>query len=117
MTHSSNPENPEEQSAIRNPQSAIETRVFVTGAGGFVGKHLLRYLSAHTNWRLFANAFYSGEAIDMPGVEWFTIDLADRDNTAAAVGEVKPDYVFHLAAQSNVQRAFKDPQATIVNNV
>ena len=31
--------------------------------------------------------------------------------------QARPDIVFHLAAQSNVQRAFQDPQATIVNNI
>jgi GDP-4-dehydro-6-deoxy-D-mannose reductase len=33
------------------------------------------------------------------------------------VAEVRPHYVFHLAAQSNVQVAFKDPEATLMTNV
>jgi GDP-4-dehydro-6-deoxy-D-mannose reductase len=33
------------------------------------------------------------------------------------VAEVRPQYVFHLAAQSNVQTAFKDPEGTLMTNV
>ncbi len=104
------------QSAIRNPQSAIQ-RAFITGAGGFVGKHLLQYLYDHTDWELYANAHYHPEGLDLPRLRWQTIDLTNRAESAASITAINPNYIFHLAAQSNVQRAFQDPQATIVNNV
>jgi GDP-4-dehydro-6-deoxy-D-mannose reductase len=50
-------------------------------------------------------------------VKWLTADLTHRDMSVELVEQVKPDYVFHLAAQSNVPLAFKDPEATIMNNV
>src|SRR5207237_4757141 len=37
--------------------------------------------------------------------------------TAEMVEQVRPDYVFHLAAQSYVPEAFRRPEATIMNNV
>jgi GDP-4-dehydro-6-deoxy-D-mannose reductase len=104
------------QSAIRNPKSAIQ-RAFITGAGGFVGKHLLPYLSHNTGWELYGNAGHTTDALDLPRLHWLAVDLTDRDKTTQAVAEIKPDFVFHLAAQSNVQRAFQDPEGTIVNNV
>jgi GDP-4-dehydro-6-deoxy-D-mannose reductase len=113
-------------------------RAFVTGAGGFVGKHLLEYLSRQTAWELYGNAGPPQGSPDpslpppshdrtatpeglssasLAAVKWLAVDLTNRQATAAAVAEVRPDIVFHLAAQSNVQRAFQDPQSTIVNNI
>ena len=94
-----------------------EKRVLVTGAGGFVGKHLLTYLSANTDWLLFGNAHSRPGSFHLPRLQWVTLDLTDRAQTEAVLASVRPDYVFHLAAQSNVQRAFADPQGTIINNV
>ena len=46
-----------------------------------------------------------------------TADLTVREQAAEMVDEVRPDYVFHLAAQSYVPEAFRHPEATIMNNV
>ncbi len=96
-------------------------RALVTGAGGFVGSHLLDYLLSHTDWELYANALHSPpnpkSKIQNPKLTWMACDLTRRESTTEMVGEVRPNYVFHLAAQSNVQQAFKDPEATLMNNV
>lgn len=93
-------------------------RALVTGAAGFVGAHLLDYLRSHTNWELYGNALHSPTTEDNPkSVSWVACDLTNRRHSAAMLGELRPHYVFHLAAQSNVQQAFKDPEATLMNNV
>jgi GDP-4-dehydro-6-deoxy-D-mannose reductase len=94
-----------------------EKRAFVTGAGGFVGKHLLTFLSEHTDWELIGNAHTRPDGFVLPRLEWLACDLTSREQTEATIAEVKPDLVFHLAAQSNVHRAFADPEITIINNV
>jgi GDP-4-dehydro-6-deoxy-D-mannose reductase len=94
-----------------------EKRVLITGAGGFVGKHLLTYLAANTGWALFGNAHSRLGSSNLPAVQWVTSDLTSRPQVDDMLEKARPDYVFHLAAQSNVQRAFADPQATIMNNV
>lgn len=94
-----------------------DQRALVTGASGFVGKHLLTYLSQHTDWELYGNAHAQPDNFDPPRLRWLSFDLTNREQTVACVRDVRPDYVFHLAAQSNVQRAFKEPEATIINNV
>ena len=71
---------PDEEFAIRNPQSAIRNRAFITGAGGFVGKHLLRYLSQHTDWELYGNASYRPDDHGLSQVKWLSTDLTDREN-------------------------------------
>lgn len=91
-------------------------RALVTGAGGFAGKHLIYYLSAHTGWELYGNSHSADEPYD-GRIRWVHSDLTKKDEAASIVEQVKPGYVFHLAAQSNVQKAFKDPESTIMNNV
>lgn len=92
-------------------------RALITGAGGFVGKHLLTYLAQHTEWELYGNAHARPDAITLPALEWVAFDLTSREQTDKVVAEIRPDFVFHLAAQSNVQRAFADPESTLVNNM
>jgi GDP-4-dehydro-6-deoxy-D-mannose reductase len=94
----------------------------VTGAGGFAGRHLLGYLQEATGWELYGNAHRppagpSGALWALERVRWLTADLTVREQTAEMVEQVRPDYVFHLAAQSNVPEAFRRPEATIMNNV
>jgi len=45
------------------------------------------------------------------------VDIRDRDATLAAVAEVAPDVVIHLAAQALVRRSYIDPRETIETNV
>lgn len=110
--------NPQQSSIARRPLSAEGApRALVTGAGGFVGGHLLSHLLAHTDWHIYGNAHAASLHTGDERVRWVASDLTDRKATAAMVAEVRPDFAFHLAAQSNVQQAFKDPERTFMTNV
>lgn len=90
----------------------------MTGAGGFAGSHLLALLKDVTDWELYGNAHMVPTVPhNSERTKWVTADLTKREDAAALVDRSQPDYVFHLAAQSNVPLAFKDPEATIMNNV
>ncbi|HUP28270.1 MAG TPA: GDP-mannose 4,6-dehydratase [Chloroflexia bacterium] len=99
------------------PGKTAPARALVTGAGGFAGKHLLHYLLSTTEWELFGNVLSRPDRSEIGRVNWTTCDLTEKKGTAEMVEHVRPDFVFHLAAQSNVQQAFKDPEATLMNNV
>src|SRR5688572_12632368 len=92
-------------------------RALVTGAGGFAGRHLLSHLHSAVDWELYGNVLSHPVGPAYEYVRWVSCDLTDREGTAHMIAEVRPDFVFHLAAQSNVQQAFKDPEATLMNNV
>ena len=94
-------------------------RALITGAGGFVGGHLCAYLLAHTDWELTGTVYpYPVKAQPLePRLRLQHADLCDPEIVQALVSQVRPDYVFHLAAQSFVPTSFADPWGTLQNNI
>lgn len=45
------------------------------------------------------------------------VDIRDADATAKAILQVEPEFVFHLAAQPLVRRAYREPLETVATNV
>jgi GDP-4-dehydro-6-deoxy-D-mannose reductase len=93
-------------------------RVLITGAAGFVGRHLAAHLferGGHEVWGL-ARARKFIEGLD-PRVRLVIADLRDAEPVDAAIAQVRPDVVYHLASQASVARSLADPLDTIINNV
>lgn len=88
-------------------------RALVTGATGFVGRHLVHCLVDH-GWEVIGLG--SRPAPEVPGAEPVVCDLLDADHTARVIGRYRPEYIFHLAAQAYVPKAVAAPAATLINN-
>ena len=71
-------------------------RALVTGAGGFVGQHLVRRLVAD-GWDV-VGLVRPGADVDLPGARTLPVDLTDGAATTAEVRAADPDVVLHLAA-------------------
>lgn len=100
-------------------------RVLVTGAGGFVGRHLVREL-ARRGHMVFAGMHVgtagtegiSEYAEDVRGgqVSPVAVDITDGQALAAVLARLRPDGIIHLAAQSMVKKAWQDPAQTLLVN-
>ncbi len=86
-------------------------RALVTGASGFVGGFLVEALR-----REGAEVLPCGGPREARG-EQFAIDLADARTLRAALDEIRPTVVFHLAAQTFVPDALRAPLETYEANV
>lgn len=100
---------------------------FITGITGMVGSHLADYLFNNTDWNIVGlirwrspldNISNLIENINAKNrVRLIYGDLNDEQSIDIAIKQVKPDYVFHLAAQSFPKTSFDSPIETLNVNV
>lgn len=84
-------------------------RALITGSQGFVGRYLRRELEENG---------YEVVGLDIqPGEGAVQADLLDPEEIKAAISQVQPDAVFHLAGQADVARSWQIPQKTMEINV
>ncbi len=76
----------------------------VTGANGFVGRHLTEHLE--------------GEGDRVTGIDRTDgPDIVDTEAIAAKIASVNPDVIYHLAGQADVAGSWKDPNGTFRANL
>ena len=100
-------------------------KVLITGATGFVGRHLIHRLASSPKPRteIFGSCFPERpeHCIDLcaqfPDLKLLHLDLRSEDSVRAAVQSVKPDWIFHLAAVSQVRLSWENRQETIETNL
>ena len=86
----------------------------VTGAGGFVGGHLIAELERETQWEIIG--LERRPSSTKGRARMLVCDLQDRGLVERTVARYRPDFIVHLAAQSYVPQALASPADTIVNN-
>lgn len=75
-------------------------RIIITGATGFVGANLTRRLvrDGHEIHLLVRRGYHSWRIEGLyPKVYIHETDLTDKDALSGVVGEIKPEWIFHLA--------------------
>src|SRR5271166_463275 len=102
-------------------------RAFITGITGMVGSHLADYLLEQTDWDVFGmcrwrspldNLQHHMERVNKN--DRLTLlygDLRDYHSIHEVVTAARPDYVFHLAAQSFPKTSFSSPLDTFETNI
>ena len=98
-------------------------KVLITGNTGFKGSWL-------TIWLLKLGAKVYGISKDIPTepsmfkelglknrIIYFEEDVRDLDSVIPIINEIKPDFIFHLAAQALVSISYSDPTETITTNI
>ena len=88
-------------------------RLLITGATGFVGRHLLPALRAAFPAATLIATTHAPEEFGLaPRIADHTVafDLRDTAGMAAMIAELQPDGLVHLAAQSSVASSFADPE-------
>lgn len=102
-------------------------KALITGMTGMVGSHLADYLLENTDWEIHGmqrwrspldNIQHLMERINK-GDRVFVHygDLNDQSSLMHVLEEVKPDYIFHLAAQSYPWTSFTAPIDTLNTNI
>lgn len=87
----------------------------VIGAAGFVGNYLINEMHAE-GMEAYATKL-PHEKLENPHAKVYDLDIMDKDAIVALLFEIRPDYIFHLAAQSSVGLAWKNPGLTVDVNI
>jgi len=100
---------------------------FITGFTGMVGSHLADYLINNTDWNVvglarwnenYENVEHLFDSINKKNrIKLVYGDINDFSSIYQIVQNEKPDYVFHLAAQSYPLTSFTSPLDTLQTNI
>ena len=102
-------------------------KALITGITGMVGSHLVDFLLENTDWDIYGMCRWRSpldnveHLLDMANkkdrVCFIYGDLCDYISLQNAIEESRPDYVFHLAAQSYPTTSFTSPLQTLDTNI
>lgn len=105
----------------------MKKKVLITGMTGMVGSHLADYLLENTDWEIHGlqrwrspldNILHLMDKINKKERVFVHYgDLNDQGSLIKVLEDVKPDYIFHLAAQSYPLTSFTAPIDTLNTNV
>lgn len=90
----------------------------VTGAEGFIGSHLVKFLHAE-GWKVIGTYLNQGSAtlIDLPNVRFEQCDLRNGQRVSQMLNEHQPTHIFHLGAQSLPTLSWSNPVETFESNI
>ncbi|MBO5458728.1 MAG: GDP-mannose 4,6-dehydratase [Lachnospira sp.] len=91
-------------------------RALVIGGGGFVGPYLVRHLHNDLGYEVSVTKTEK-EQLQLPEAKIYDCDILDKAQITKVLEMVRPDYIFHLAAQSSVSVSWKNPALTIDVNI
>ncbi len=91
-------------------------RALVIGGAGFVGGYLIDHLLVDCKWTVAATKM-EAETINKNNISIYNLDIMDKSSIITLLKEFRPDYIFHLAAQSSVALSWKNPSLTIDINI
>jgi GDP-4-dehydro-6-deoxy-D-mannose reductase len=97
-------------------------KVLITGITGMAGSHMADYLLEHVrDAEIFGTKRWRSQTQNIDHlngkVQFADCDLTDASACHELLAKIKPEYIFHLAAQSFVPDSWKSPHATIIDNI
>lgn len=106
----------------------MKKNVLITGITGMVGSHLADYLLKRTNWNIYGLCRWRSPLDNVEHllplannknskIKFINADLNDYSSLIKAVEISKPNYIFHLAAQSYPLTSFVEANITLDTNI
>jgi GDP-4-dehydro-6-deoxy-D-mannose reductase len=111
---------PGERTSVRliNTTKIMPNTALVTGAEGFIGSHMVKFLSAK-GWNVAGLHFLNGisHSGKLKNIEFAQCDLRNGQRVTQIVSKYQPTHIFHFAAQSFPTVSWADPVYTFDTNI
>ncbi len=88
----------------------------VIGGTGFVGRYLIDEIRLNTDWAISSTVSGHKPTASTP-YPTYKLDILSVGEISDLLQTLKPDFIFHLAAQSSVGLSWKNPDLTIDTNI
>ena len=96
-------------------------RVLVTGVTGFAGSHLVDYMLTRGDCEIYGTHRWRSRTENIEHfadrITMLECDLRDASSARDTLERVRPDWIFHLAAQSFVPTSWIAPTESLTTNV
>lgn len=91
-------------------------KALIIGAAGFVGGYLIDRLQECGGYSVTVTKM-AHEAIQKTDTTVYDLNILEPISVLNLLKNIRPDYIFHLAAQSSVAVSWKNPQLTVDVNI
>jgi GDP-4-dehydro-6-deoxy-D-mannose reductase len=96
-------------------------RVLVTGVTGFAGSHLVDFMLGRDDVEIWGIHRWRSRTENIEHfrdrIQLLECDLRDAESTRETIERIRPDWIFHLAAQSFVPTSWRAPTESLTTNV
>lgn len=99
-------------------------KILITGITGFVGSHLAEYCLNTPGTQVYGTILSHHLGDELKRIEQIKdkiklleCNLVNRIAVQRVIAQVRPDKIFHLAAQSFVPTSWQSPEDTLMNNI
>lgn len=90
-------------------------KALITGVNGFVGRHLEQFLLSN-GYEVWGSS-RSSHDVKADLLNRVQLEFNNVEKLTSTINELKPDLIFHLAAQSSVKKSWDDVEFTMKSNV
>lgn len=77
-------------------------KILVTGSNGLLGQKIVYKLKDREDVELIATARGENRLLNQNGYTFYSLNIENRENVDAVIDKVKPDYIIHTAAMTQV---------------
>lgn len=96
-------------------------KALITGISGFAGSHLAEYLLGRKDFQVAGTVKWRSKLDNiahlLDRIALHECDIRDAFAVKTVLADSRPDYIFHLAAQSYVPFSWRAPAETLTTNI
>ncbi len=93
----------------------------ITGIAGFAGSFLAEYLLRLGDCQIVGTTLSLHESPNVSQIkdtiQLVPVNLLEEEKIETLIADIKPDFIYHLAALASPAKSFSHPTETIVNNI